>query len=41
MAFNLFWGTGGLIYSGITDIDDWSYLIAGLQPSLVLASNSC
>ena len=33
MAFNLFWGTGGLIYSGITNKDDWSYLITGLQPS--------
>ncbi len=33
MSFNLFWGTGGLIYSGITNTDDWSYLIAGLQPA--------
>ena len=33
MAFNLFWGTGGLIYSGVTGKDDWSYLITGLQPS--------
>jgi hypothetical protein len=32
MAFNLFWGTGQLIYSGITNKDDWSYLISGLQP---------
>jgi hypothetical protein len=32
MAFNLFWGTGGLIYSGVTGKDDWSYLITGLQP---------
>jgi len=32
MAFNLFWGTGGLIYSGLTNKDDWSFLIAALEP---------
>lgn len=33
VAFNLFWGTGELIYSGLTNKDDWSFLISGLQPA--------
>ena len=32
MGFNLFWCAGGLIYSGIANVDDWSYLINGMQP---------
>ncbi len=33
MALNLFWGFGGMIYSGLLNVDDWSYLIDRLQPS--------
>jgi hypothetical protein len=32
IAFNLFWGTGELIYSGLTNKDDWSFLIVALEP---------
>jgi hypothetical protein len=34
MAFNLFWGSGYLIYSAVTDSGDWSYPLhdLGLQP---------
>lgn len=31
-AFNLFWGSGSLIYSGITNSGDWSYAINSLEP---------
>ena len=33
-AFNLFWASGQMIYSGLTDHDDWSFVIAGLQPAI-------
>ena len=32
MAFNLFWGTGYLIYSGAANTGDWASAVAGLQP---------
>jgi hypothetical protein len=32
MAFNLFWGTGYLIYSGVANTGDWASAITGLQP---------
>lgn len=32
MSFNFFWGSGYLIYSGITNIGDWAYVVEGLQP---------
>lgn len=31
-AFNLFWGSGSLVISGITGSGDWSYAINSLQP---------
>jgi hypothetical protein len=32
MAFNLFWGTGYLIYSGVLHLGDWYELVRWLQP---------
>jgi hypothetical protein len=31
-TFNLFWGTGYLIYSGIANTGDWVFAIQGFQP---------
>jgi hypothetical protein len=35
MAFNLFWGVGYLIYSGVTGSGDWAESIRGVPPALV------
>ncbi len=34
MAFNLFWGVGYLIYSGVTGSGDWAESIRGVPPAL-------
>jgi hypothetical protein len=33
MAFNLFWATGYLIWSGVTQAGDWAELVRGLAPA--------